>query len=92
MKNLLFSLILLLNFGAISTLLSQTENDYIYFKNFVRHVTGEICEHIPPATSYTAYLNGDESRVLIENSPRWSSGTEPNIPGNGTFGVELGMS
>ncbi|MCK4894574.1 MAG: hypothetical protein KAT07_11430, partial [Calditrichia bacterium] len=71
-------------------LFAQPENDYVYFKNFVKHVTGESCEHIPPATSFTAYLNGDESKVLIENSPRWSTGTEPNIPGNGTFGVELG--
>ena len=92
MKIVLFSIVLLLNFGILVSLLSQTDDDYVYFRNFVRHESGELCEHIPPATSYTAYLNGDDSRVLIENSPSWSSGTEPNTPGNGTFGVELGMS
>jgi hypothetical protein len=68
----------------------QSGNDYVYFKNFVTHEEGELCTHIPPATAFTAYINNDQSKVLLENSPCWEIGAEPNIAGNGTFGVELG--
>jgi len=68
----------------------QSGNDYVYFKNFVKHANGELCTHIPPVSSFTTYLNNEQSKILIDNAPRWISGGEPNIPGNGTFGVELG--
>lgn len=71
-------------------LLAQEGNDYVYFKNFVRHTNGQSCTHVPPLTSFTVYLNNDQSRILTENAPRWDTGGDPNIPGNGTFGVELG--
>lgn len=61
----------------------------VYYKNFVHHAGGTLCQHIPPAATFTAYLNNDQSKVLIENAPRWTPG-EPNIAGNGTFAVELG--
>ena len=62
----------------------------IYYKNFVRHSNGDFCYHTPAIATFTAYLNNDKSIVLIENTPRWDMGSEPNIAGNGTIGVELG--
>lgn len=62
----------------------------VYYKNFVRHADGEFCEHLPPAATFTAYLNNDQSKILIENAPRWEIGADPNITGMGVFGVELG--
>ncbi|MBI4535553.1 MAG: T9SS type A sorting domain-containing protein [Ignavibacteriae bacterium] len=64
--------------------------DSVYFKNFVRHANGSTCTHLPPGASYMVFLNGDRIRILLETSPRWNLMGEPNIPGNGTFGVELG--
>ena len=61
-----------------------------YFRNFVHHAGGGMCTHIPPVTSFTAYLNNDQSQILIENAPRWDVGGDPNINGQGSFGVELG--
>lgn len=65
-------------------------NPSSYFKNFVYHSNGSFCYHTNPAATFTAYLNNDESKILIENAPRWEMGADPNIAGNGTFGVELG--
>ena len=65
-------------------------NPSSYFKNFVYHSNGSFCYHTNPTATFTAYLNNDESRILIENAPRWEIGADPNISGNGTFGVELG--
>ncbi len=61
-----------------------------YFRNFVHHSNGQLCTHVPPVTSFTAYLNNDQSNILIENAPRWDVGGVPNINGQGLFGVELG--
>jgi len=80
------TVILLVTFFNISTLTAQ---DSIYFKNFVRHSDGTLCKHTPPVTSFTVFLNANDSLILTENAPRWDTSAEPNIPGNGTFGVEL---
>ncbi|MFZ0391669.1 MAG: FlgD immunoglobulin-like domain containing protein [Calditrichia bacterium] len=74
----------------LSQNVSALENDYIYFKNFVKHADGTTCQHLPPGAAFTAYLNEDESKVLLENAPRWDQAAPANIPGDGTFGVELG--
>ncbi|MDI6767110.1 MAG: fibronectin type III domain-containing protein, partial [Bacteroidota bacterium] len=62
----------------------------VYFNNFVYHANGTICTHIVPNADFTAFLNRDESKILIENAPRWDGGVDPNISGIGTFGVEIG--
>ena len=64
--------------------------DYIYYTNYVRHSTGEFCKHTPLTATFTVYLNQDQSRVLIENAPRWDPNGDPNINGMGTFAIELG--
>ena len=69
---------------------TQVNDDYIYFLNIVHHSDDQLCEHLPPITTFTAYLNHDQSKILIENAPRWQEGADPNVNGNGGFGVELG--
>jgi hypothetical protein len=69
---------------------TQVNDDYIYYLNIVHHSDDQLCEHLPPITTFTAYLNHDQSKILIENAPRWQEGADPNINGNGGFGVELG--
>lgn len=64
-------------------------SDSVYYKNFVRHSDGSLCTHTPPSTSFIVFLNNNDSTILTENAPRWDTKAEPNIPGNGTFGVEL---
>jgi len=72
-------------------LLSQkTDNSYIYYKNFVTHAGGEYCTHQTPEATFTVYLNDDQSRILTESAPRWQLGGDPNINGQGVFGIELG--
>ncbi len=70
---------------------SQTGSaeDSIYYKNFVKHADGNSCLHKFPSATFTTYLNSDQNKILVENAPRWKKGSEPNIAGNGTFGIEL---
>lgn len=68
----------------------EVQDDSIYFKNFVKHSDGGYCTDIPPVTDFTVFLNGDDSQILTEKAPRWNPTGTPNIPGDGTFGVELG--
>ncbi len=82
-----FFLIVLTTF---TLLFGQTDHDYVYFKNFVRHSEGEFCTHIPPQASFVAHLNNHQDHILLENAPRWEIGGDPNITGMGVFGVELG--
>ncbi|MBN1351129.1 hypothetical protein JXJ21_17035 [candidate division KSB1 bacterium] len=66
---------------------SQTDQS-VYFRNFVYHENMQSCKHHAPEATFTAFINNDQSRVLIENAPRLEAG-DPNIDGKGTFGVEL---
>lgn len=85
---LLFIFILLVVFFVTSGF--PQIGDYVYYKNFVHHSSGELCEHTPPNVTFTVFLNRDQSKILIENAPRWNLTGDPNIDGKGTFGVELG--
>lgn len=69
---------------------SGLASDWVYFRNIVQHTDGSLCTHTPPITSFVCFLNRNESKILIENAPRWSTTGGPNIEGNGTFGAELG--
>jgi hypothetical protein len=64
-------------------------DDYAYFKDFVRYSDGNLCEEPPPQASFIVLLNGNDQKILTDDSPRWSFG-DPNISGMGWFGVELG--
>jgi hypothetical protein len=69
---------------------TQSTGTSVYFKNFVRHVQGDLCTHTPPQATFNAYLNNNLDKILVENAPRWEVGGDPNINGQGVFGVELG--
>ncbi len=75
---------------AVTGWATLSQAQWMYFRNFVCHADGQFCRHRAPEASFMAFLNGDESRVLLENAPRWDVGGDPNIDGRGTFGVELG--
>ncbi len=64
-------------------------NDYAYFKDYVRHSDGTLCQHLPPINSFVVWLNGNDNILLTDDAPRWSFG-DPNISGMGWFGIELG--
>ncbi|MDZ7262949.1 MAG: T9SS type A sorting domain-containing protein [candidate division KSB1 bacterium] len=84
------AILLILGGMVIDQHLAAQNADYVYYKNFVRHANGDACKHLPPAVSFMVYLNHDQTKILTEQAPRWSTGTDPNIPGNGIFGIELG--
>lgn len=75
----------------VPCLLYGGEQESNYYKNYVYHADGSRCNHTPPGASFTAFIRGDQDRILLENAPRWDSRMEPNITGTqGVFGVELG--
>ncbi len=78
------SLLLVLVF--LSTTVQAQES--VYFQKLVYESDGSLIERTPPEVSFTVYLNGDERRILTETAPRLGS-DDPNITGNGSFGVEL---
>lgn len=84
-----FTFIVLLLWGIFIVPVHSQPGPSVYYKNFVRHAEGDFCYHLPPKASFTAFLNHDLSKILIESAPRWTPG-EPNIAGNGIFAVELG--
>ncbi len=75
-------------FFCFNGLYAQTA-DSVYYKNFVYHSDNTACNHVPPNSSFITFLNGDTSRILTEESPRWNPSGDANIAGNGTFGIEL---
>ncbi len=84
---ILFSICISLNYCY--NLFAQPGSTSIYFQGIVRHENISLCEHTPLTATFTAYLNDDQSLVLLENSPRWEDG-DANISGKGYVGVELG--
>ena len=55
----------------------------------VEHSDGTPCEHLPPLANQVVYLNSDIGQILTEDAPKWGD-PDPNIPGNGYQGCELG--
>lgn len=64
----------------------------------IQHSDKSPCLHLPPNQrfylpdhlSFVAFLNDDPSRILTEQAPKWGRREDPNIPGNGYVGLELG--
>jgi hypothetical protein len=82
---LFFCVLLLLQRANAQT----TSHDSLYYRNFVYHQDGTLCNHLAPQTSFTFFLNRNMNAVVTENAPRWSPSVDANIDGKGTFGVEL---
>ncbi len=75
-----------------------TEGNFLYAQStersakLTRHVEtaeGKRDYNTPPQATYTAFLNSNMNRVLIENAPQWD-GSGSNIDGNGSFSVQFG--
>ncbi|HKB87971.1 MAG TPA: trehalase family glycosidase [Ignavibacteriaceae bacterium] len=55
----------------------------------VTHSDGTPCLHTPPSAQQVILHNGNEDEILTEDAPKWGD-PDPNIPGNGYQGCELG--
>jgi hypothetical protein len=53
------------------------------------HPDGSPCLHLPPAVAQCVFHGGNLDEVLTEDTPKWGD-PDPNIPGNGYQGCELG--
>ena len=84
-----FFLSILLFAGGVNVN-AQSAQDSIYYRLYVKNASAQMIEEAPPAASFVAYLNGDESKILTNESPRWDPAGDATIDGNGTIGLELG--
>lgn len=64
--------------------------DYAYERGIVYHSDASKCEHLPPEASFIVMLNNNDGKILTDQCPRWAPEGEPNIPGDGLYGIELG--
>jgi hypothetical protein len=55
----------------------------------VRHADSSLCFHLPPEAQQVIFHNHSLSEILTEDAPKWGD-PDPNIPGNGYQGCELG--
>jgi hypothetical protein len=55
----------------------------------VHHSGGTLCFHTPPQAQQIILHNGSDVEILTEDAPKWGD-PDPNIPGNGYQGCELG--
>jgi hypothetical protein len=55
----------------------------------VRHSDNSPCLHTPPNAQQIIFHNDRLSEILTEEAPKWGD-VDPNIPGNGYQGCELG--
>ncbi|MBD3409842.1 MAG: T9SS type A sorting domain-containing protein [Ignavibacteriales bacterium] len=63
--------------------------DYAAPLVYVYRPDGSMSDALPPDASFYVYMNGDTTRLLTDESPRWSL-NEANITGKGYLRSELG--
>jgi hypothetical protein len=71
------------------SLIKKQESDYCVEWGTVFHHDGSPCFHTPPDAQMIVLHNNSDDEILTENAPKWGD-VEPNIPGNGYQGCELG--
>jgi len=82
-RRLLLLLVIPFSFLSAVPLFAQSNSKTsVYYQRFVRDKDGNSLYDKPPQASFTAYLNSDSTKILIENAPRWDGGNA-NIQGNG---------
>ncbi len=87
---LLGTLLMVLGFICLPTWASgQSDDRSVKLTRIVENEDGSTNDHAPPTATYTAFLNDDRSKILIENVPRWDGGGD-NITGSGHFTVQFG--
>ncbi|MFZ0391650.1 MAG: trehalase family glycosidase [Calditrichia bacterium] len=67
----------------------QARQNYCVEWGLVHHSDGSLCNHTPPLAQQIILLNGSDQEILTEAAPKWGD-PDPNIPGNGFQGCELG--
>ncbi len=84
------------SFGAYNNLTWEIQSkrspglaNYCVEWGTVKHGDGTPCFHIPPSAQQVILHNGSENEILTEETPKWGD-PDPNIPGNGYQGCELG--
>jgi hypothetical protein len=55
----------------------------------VHHADGSLCTHQPPLVQQLITRADSQGEILTEDAPKWGD-PDPNIPGNGFQGCELG--
>ncbi|HTY58732.1 MAG TPA: hypothetical protein VMF59_07930, partial [Bacteroidota bacterium] len=55
----------------------------------VYHADGSLCLHLPQVARQVVRRAGSDAEILTELAPKWGD-PDPNIPGNGYQGCELG--
>jgi glucose/arabinose dehydrogenase len=60
-----------------------------YVSDAVKHADGSTEDHTPPQATFTAFLNDDHSRVLLDNAPTWKD-RNANITELGRVGLQAG--
>lgn len=64
-------------------------DNYCVEWGLVHHSGGTLCFHTPPQAQQIILHNGSDHEILTEDAPKWGD-PDPNIPGNGYQGCELG--
>jgi hypothetical protein len=73
----------------LSLLSTASLSNYCVEWGTVRHADGSLCFHKPPQAQQIIFHNGSLKEILTEDAPKWGN-VDPNIPGNGYQGCELG--
>jgi hypothetical protein len=68
---------------------SSLPANYCVEWGLVNHSDGSLCFHTPPQAQQIILHNGSDLEILTEQAPKWGD-PDPNIPGNGYQGCELG--
>lgn len=69
--------------------LTPVGENYCVEWGLVYHADSSLCFHVPPDAQQIILHNGSVQEILTEMAPKWG-GPDPNIPGNGYQGCELG--
>ncbi len=87
----LLNLVTILFFTILLPLavVGQEQPDEALLFRYINTSSGERSSATPPQATYTVFLNGDSSRVLFENSPRWHDDAE-NISNTGYAEAQVG--
>lgn len=64
-------------------------DNYCVEWGLVYHSDGSLCYHTPPQAQQIVLHHGSDVEILTEAAPKWGD-PDPNIPGNGYQGCELG--
>ena len=68
---------------------ARLADNYCVEWGLLYHPDGTLCKHLPPAVRQCVVRKSNAAELLTEDAPKWGD-PDPNIPGNGYQGCELG--